>query len=364
MSVSALARRSYKSLYTCYQNASFKRFYRADLNKHIQTNTDGVLPKLTHEEQEDISVFWKKYGITLSSFDWHRYYYGKSGIKDPRFVPDDVFHRLIRPKMNDINAAAAWSDKAYTDWVVRDVNTVHSVVRCVNGRLLDNKYNLIDANQANRIMNQYESLVFKPTMYTDTGRNVTLLNAPFKVDEILKQYGKFFVVQLPLKQHSDLAKLNESSVNTIRIDTVLFDQKAHATSAFIKVGQPGQFADNGGGNKRIFIGIRDGKFTDFAFDHDCNKFYSIPSRFEFAGKKVPFFQEMCAAVEKAHSYVPHFGLAFWDVSVDQNGEPTIVEMNLRYPDSYVPQVGSGPFFGDYTEEVLDYLCKTDGGGNR
>ena len=64
---------------------------------------------------------------------------------------------------------------------------------------------------------------------------------------------------------------------------------------------------------------------------------------------------MCAAVEKAHSYVPHFGLAFWDVSVDSNGQPTIVEMNLRYPDTFIPQVGSGPFFGEFTEDVLRYL---------
>lgn len=364
MGVSAIARASYKKIYSCYQNASFKRFYRADLKKHVKTNKDGEFPELTRGEQEEIASFWKKYGISLSSYEWHQYYYGKSGIKDPRFVPDDVFHRLIRPHMNDVGLAAAWSDKAYTDWVVRDVHTVCSVVRCVNGRLLDGDFKLIDTKTAGRIMNLYDFLVIKPTMYTDTGKNVMLLNAPFKIEEILKQYGKFFVVQLPMKQHPDLAKLNESSVNTIRIDTVLFDQKAHATSAFIKVGQPGQFADNGGGEKRIFIGIRDGKFTDFAFDHDCNKFYTIPSGYEFAGKKVPFFQEMCAAVEKAHSYIPHFGLAFWDVSVDQNGEPTIVEMNLRYPDSYVPQVGSGPFFGNYTEEVLDYLCKKDRWGNR
>jgi len=355
MVISKLARNTLNKMLACYRAVYSSHYYRADLKKHFQKNTDGEIPPLSGSEEGEISAFWKQYGISLTSTDWHRYYYKKSGIGDCRFVPDDVFHRIIRPKLNNIRLAAAWSDKAYTDWVVRDVHTVRSVVRCVNGRLLDENFRLIDKKEAADIMNRYESLVIKPTMFTDTGKNVALQPAPFDMDAIQKQYGKYFVVQLPLKQHPDLAKLNESSVNTIRIDTVLFEKQAHATSAFIKVGQPGQFADNGGGNKRIFIGIREGKFTDFAFDHDCNRFDSIPSNYAFAGQKVPFFREMCAAVEKAHSYVPHFGLAFWDVSVDQNGQPTIVEMNLRYPDTFVPQVGSGPFFGEYTEDVLRYL---------
>lgn len=355
MSIKKSLAKTAKKAIGYYKGKSTTRKLRNDLQKHIQETTDGEIPPLSAEQQREIEEYWGSRGITLSSTDWHRYYYAKTGITDPRFVPDDVFHRIIRPRMNDVSLAVAWSDKAYTDWVVRGVKTVRSVVRCVNGRLLDEAFQLIDEQQANRILNQYEALVFKPTMLTDTGKNVALVKAPFEIGSIAAQYGRFFVAQIPLKQHPDLAKLNESSVNTIRIDTVLFDQKAHAASAFIKVGQPGQFADNGGGNKRVFIGIREGKFTDFAFDHECNKFYSIPSNYAYAGQKVPFFQEMCAAVEKAHSYVPHFGLAFWDVSVDQNGEPTIVEMNLRYPDTFVPQVGSGPFFGAYTDDVLKYL---------
>ena len=355
MSMRSALTKTAKKAIGYYKKESKARRYRNDLRKHIQHTTDVEIPPISSDQQREIEKYWEERGIALSSTDWHRYYYAKTGIIDPRFVPDDVFHCIIRPRLNDISLAAAWSDKAYTDWIVRDVNTVRSVVRCVNGRLLDENFRLIDKKTAADIMNRYESLVIKPTMFTDTGKNVALQPAPFDMDAIQKQYGKYFVVQLPLKQHPDLAKLNESSVNTIRIDTVLFEKQAHAVSAFIKVGQPGQFADNSGGNKRIFIGIREGKFTDFAFDHDCNRFNSIPSNYAFAGQKVPFFQEMCAAVEKAHSYVPHFGLAFWDVSVDSNGQPTIVEMNLRYPDTFIPQVGSGPFFGEFTEDVLRYL---------
>lgn len=355
MSIKSIARHAVGKAAAAYREEQKRKRYENAIRTHIRKTTDIEIPALSAELKREAEAYWSERGIILSSTDWHRYYYARTGKIDPRFVPDDVFHRIIRPKMNDIKMAAAWSDKAYTDWVVRDVRTVESVLRCVNGRLLDRNFELIDRADADRIMNGYEALVLKPSMFTDTGKNVVLQHAPFAIDDIIARYGKYFVVQLPLRQHPDLALLNASSVNTIRIDTVLLDKEAHAIPAFVKAGQPGDFTDNGGGEKRIFIGIENGRYTDFAFDHDCNKFYSIPSGYAFAGQKVPFLDEICRAAEKAHTRVPHFGLAFWDMSVDVNGEPVIVEMNLRYPDSYVPQVAAGPFFGDYTEDVLKYI---------
>ena len=359
MGARRLAKSMLKRMKHVHKEAVYKRKFDTAIKTHFQKTTDlQQFPVLTAAQKRDVEEYWSARGINLSSTDWHRYYYAKTGIEDPRFVPDDVFHRIIRPKMNDYKQATAWSEKAYTDWVVRGVKTVQSVVRCVNGRLLDEQFALIDQKTANSIMNKYEALVLKPTMFTDTGKNVVLALAPFEIKDIITRYGKRFVVQIPLKQHPDMGLLNESSVNTVRINTVLFDTEAHALPGFVKAGQPGDFTDNGGGDEhRIFIGIKDGHYGDFAFDHDCNKFYSIPSGYNFAGQKIPFFEEMCRAAEKAHKAIPNFGLAFWDMSVDINGEPTIVEMNLRYPDSYFPQVSAGPFFGAYTDEVLDYIQK-------
>ena len=233
MSITRFARKTIKrALGTYRENQSKKRFQTA-IQRHIQKTTDTAIPELSAEAKQEALAYWKARGIELSSTEWHRYYYAKTGNFDPRFVPDDVFHRVIRPKMNDIRMAATWSDKAYTDWVVRDVKTVRSVVRCVHGRLLNEQFELIDRKAANAIMNGYEALVLKPTMFTDTGKNVVLAHAPFEIDDILAKYGQFFVVQIPLRQHPDMALLNESSVNTIRVDTVLFDKEAHAIPAIV-----------------------------------------------------------------------------------------------------------------------------------
>ena len=126
-------------------------------------------------------------------------------------------------------------------------------------------------------------------------------------------------------------------------------------SSFIKVGEPGQFADNNGKN-RYFIGItEDGCYQDYAINHELQKFGDIPSGYKFAGQKVPFIEEAYRMVERAHRNIPHFGFAFWDVCISENGEPVIVEVNLRHPDTLIGQATGRPFMGNYTQEILEYI---------
>ena len=326
------------------------RFINGIVDKH-----SGELPELTASQIADIRAFWGKYGFDDVPLQWHRFYYGKTGQIRPEFIPGTFFYQTIKPAMNDVSCGAAWSDKSYLDYFLRDIPTAKCVLRNVSGRWLDEAFCLIDAKKAEEILSRYEELVVKPSVDTNTGKGVVLLHRPFSLEAITASHHRDFVIQLPLKQHADMAKLNASSVNTIRINSVLLADRACAMSAFVKVGQAGEFADNHG-HDRFFIGVReDGCYADYAIDHDFNKYSTIPSGFGFAGQPVPSFDKVCRTVERAHEKIAHFGFAFWDVCVDADGEPVIVEMNLKNPDSMVPQVCSGPFFGKYTEKVLEYI---------
>ncbi len=320
---------------------------RSAINKY-----DGPIPDLPLIEQQAIKAYWRGYGIDVP-LDWHRFFYGATGVKDVRYIPEPVFHLLIKPCFNIFNYSKIWGDKAYTDLFIRDAKTVRSVVRNVHGRFLDENFQLINMQKANDQMNAYEHLVIKPTTYTHTGMGVKLLNAPYDLSKLNDEYKENYVLQIPLKQHDTMGKLNPSSINTIRVNSVLFETEAHVMSAFVKVGQAGEFADNHGSN-RYFIGIqKDGVFCDYAINHDLKKFADIPSGFHFAGQPVPHFDRVCSAIEAAHKCIPHFGMAFWDVCVNEVGDPVVVEVNLRYPDTVIPQTcGIGGFLGEYTDEIL------------
>ena len=351
MSVLSSIKRIALKVYGDYRRKKYNKEKLAYIDNKIKQYPDTI-PELTETEKKEITSFWNKYGFSFP-LDWHRFYYGSTGVKDYRYIPETVFHKEVKCFFNGETESLIWGDKSYMDFFLRGSKTVRSVVRNVDGRFLDENFQLVDIAQAQAIMEKYASLVIKPSTNTDTGKGVRLLHRPYNLNKLHKLYKRNYVIQIPLQQHPGMAKLNASSVNTIRVNSVLLETEAHVMSAFVKVGQAGEFADNHG-HDRFFIGIhKDGTFCDFAINHDLKKFPSIPSGYDFAGNKVPAFDKVCAAVEEAHKKLAHFGLAFWDVCVDENEEPVIVEVNLRYPDTVIAQAcGIGGFLGDYTEEIL------------
>jgi hypothetical protein len=48
-------------------------------------------------------------------------------------------------------------------------------------------------------------------------------------------------------------------------------------------------------------------------------------------------------------------LVGWNIGVDENDEPILVEANLESPSVNVSQLCCGPIFGDRIEEVFDYV---------
>ena len=358
MSVYGKMKHSLKNLYS--QRVEKKRVLAqvALANRMIEECHEKI-PELSEAQVREIKAYWKQYGIDVTP-EWHKLYYGLTGIEDPRFVPNRVFHRQIKGKVNDEEFAPIWSDKAYLDRIVFDAETPRNVLRNVDGHLLDESCHIIHKSDAEQILGKYNRLVIKPTIFTNTGRGVQLLHAPFDLEAIDRAYRSNYVFQIPLKQHPEMDKLNASSVNTVRFNSVLLDDGAHIISAFTKVGQAGEFADNSG-HDRYFIGITpEGRYAQYAIDHQLHKYKSIPSGFDFPGAQVPFFRECCREVEKAHECVPHFGFAFWDVCINSEGSPVIVEMNLRYPNSKIPQAACGPFMGSYTDRIMEYILRNEG----
>lgn len=348
------AKKSMKKAFFDLQYIRHKRMYYK--RGYELYKNENQIPKLSKGQIKEIKEYWNRWGISVPVI-WHRFFYAVTGEEKVEYLPQSTFVQEIKNKMNAPAFANIWGDKAYTDFFLRDVKTAQSVVRNINGRFTDEDFELIDLAKAQEIMNQYDELVVKPSTDTHTGNGVKLLHAPFDLSAIAAEYKKNYVIQIPIKQHQDMARLNASSVNTIRVNSVLFDTEAYVMSAFVKVGQTGAFADNHG-NDRFFIGIcKDGTYMDYAIDHDLKRHSSIPSGFNFAGRPVPHFEHVCNEITKAHKRLPHFGLAYWDVSIDEFGDPVVVEVNLRNPSTNIAQVACGPFFGEYTNQVMDYIFR-------
>lgn len=64
-------------------------------------------------------------------------------------------------------------------------------------------------------------------------------------------------------------------------------------------------------------------------------------------------------VEMVKRLAPRFSniskLISWDITIDQDAEPVLIETNLTWGGSV--QIATGPVFGDMTPKVLEYVTK-------
>ena len=67
------------------------------------------------------------------------------------------------------------------------------------------------------------------------------------------------------------------------------------------------------------------------------------------GYKVPSFDKAIELVKYSHMQLPYFNLIGWDIAIEEDGSPIMIELNLN-PD--LSQSANGPAFGDYTETIL------------
>ena len=51
--------------------------------------------------------------------------------------------------------------------------------------------------------------------------------------------------------------------------------------------------------------------------------------------------------------IAHFRLVSWDIAIDDKKEAVLIECNLSLGGSDDVQVVNGPFFGEWTKQVLD-----------
>ncbi|NPU84677.1 MAG: hypothetical protein HPY65_09330 [Syntrophaceae bacterium] len=180
-------------------------------------------------------------------------------------------------------------------------------------------------------------------------------------DSVSKNY---FVFQEVVDQHPDLAILNPSSLNTMRIDTFRAPgTKAEILSAFLRVGGLGNWVDNtsAGG---VFVGIHleSGKLKKVAMNllHGSQIFGTFEANpvngFVFEGYHVPLFREVKETVMRAAEYLPS-ALIGWDVAVGPYG-PVLIEANCLY----YGLTGCDMAYGGYKKnpvykKVLAYLNK-------
>ena len=346
--------KSFKNLgnkiYTEFKHAYVKRVMTKRYRKKINNTVS-----FTKEQLNAMKEFYAPY----CKFDTvsHLLYLQSTGVFSEKFLPTEVYYNYVDEYFNNIKEARFLDNKCYYKKLFPGMNQPIGVVAKIGKNWFDENDNIISYEKVKEIVANQDELFLKAAVESCGGRGVSYISK--EKGDMVEQFENFkcnvdFIAQKPIKQHKNMSYVNESSVNTIRVISMLNEDGVKIYSIVVRAGQKGDKCDNStaGG---VSIGVdENGNLKEYGYDAKGNRWNVHPTNgFKFGGHPLPSFDKIKEFVKKAHPMVPHFRLVSWDISVEENGEPILLETNLCQGSLDLHQFNNGPLFGDDTKKILD-----------
>ena len=201
------------------------------------------------DEYDNIVVpYWQKYGLKPKKM-WYKIFSDREQKVDPRYIPDDLWYGVIVPYFSNTQFRRFGEDKCQHDVFFRNLVRPETLVKNIASVLYDKDMNIIDENKAVQIcMNYGEEFLIKPSIDSGEGRLISFFTpGKFSEQDIKKAMDDMkanFIIQAGVKQHPTLSELNESSLNTVRIVSFLFNGEVHILSSILRMGASDSKVDN------------------------------------------------------------------------------------------------------------------------
>lgn len=319
--------------------------------------------KLTKEQRRAVQSYWReKFGKTIS-LKWHEYYLKVNGEFSPRYIPTYIYYAEIYPKLNDPRIAVVYSDKNMINKLLGDrIMLPKTYVKNYNGNYYIDD-NVVTKREAIEQCLNIDDAVIKHSLDTCQGKSilrfksvdgiVTGKDCPNTIEELFDSYATDFIIQAAIRQSATMAKLNPTSLNTVRIMTYWGKDGIVPIFAVVRMGRSGAVIDNASSGG-MYCGVNmDGTlkkeaYTLFPFSSHTQS----DSGIVFEEFKIPHFEALKNKAKELHAQLPYAKLIGWDLSLNENDEIELVEINANSPGLF--QGATGPAFGEYTGEILEY----------
>ena len=139
----------------------------------------------------------------------------------------------------------------------------------------------------------------------------------------------------------------------------MYKRQVHLLSGTVRVGPEGSFTDvveDKNGNETLLIGINEnGCMRGTAYYKNGEKLVDYKGSFKFGGVQIPGWNKIQKLITDNHKILGHYRFIGWDVTIDNDENPIVIEYNVSGPGVLYYQYTNGPLFGKYTEDVMKYV---------
>lgn len=326
---------------------------------------------LTTEQKSEIIEYWKELTGRVVSTRWSQLLYSKTGVFTPRYMPFEVYNDIIALQ-NPSNRVKNWfDDKCLYRYLLHDFKQPYRIAECYRGICYLPSESIAEVPYKSLVshLNNISNCVIKPSKGSSAGRGVKLLEVKdgyvqgedsLKLEDLLKSYNGNFVIEEKIEESDCLHNLNPSSCNTLRIHTWRnsHKEKIEFISAYVRIGRAGKFIDNASSGGITCQVLADGMLGEFSCTvNPYNIIEKTDAGIVMSGYQIEGFKEMVETAVCAHSCLPMFGIIGWDICMDKNGTPTIIEFNPD-PDMRIEQlIFRNTCLLDKQEEMIKEIFK-------
>lgn len=315
--------------------------------------------KLTKEQEKEVQDFYMDMIGKKVPLYCHEYFYSRTGHFTKEYVPNNIYHCELVPKANQHRLQGAFGDKNMCDFLFPGENIVHSILKNMNGYYYY-EGRPVSEDEAVSLCQNLEKVIIKPSRESK-GQGVQLFSVKDgitdlsgkSISQLFKEYKKDFLIQEWVRQHEGMAALNSTSVNTLRILSYRSGMEVLIIYSVVRIGRSGSVIDNqcAGGISTIID--KEGKLGKYAFGgYAEDNVDHTDTGIVLEDYQLPSYDKAIEMVKRLHLKLPFFNIVGWDVAIQENGEPVLIEFNTN------PGLSQSAFksgMGEYTERIIREL---------
>ena len=306
--------------------------------------------EIESEHQKKWSVFRRE--VDMSTL---RICKNISGDADPRIVPEDIFVSDIEPTLTKDEACHFLSHKSfYNRWFPKGVFP-EGIFHCIDGQYLDEKLHPISRDKLEKIAGRIAyPVVFKPNWHTYGGEGVHFVANKEELLSLCEESNDF-VVQKKVNQHDFFQKYNALGLNTIRVYVYksVSDNTPHILNMALRMGREGSLDNLSAGGIQSMI-RETGFLNSYAVDKYGQRFDQHPDTGVRFDEKIPNFDGLKKLSLQMSKYIFFTHIVGLDLCYDDSGNWRVIEINTKGHTIRFSQYGGKAFFGEHTEEVIQY----------
>lgn len=333
-----------RTLHFIYTLGTEKKFRKSYFN-YIQYETHKKPTSIVKKELNLVSNYWKYPPYHYYRFKLYQKELSEDQLLD--YIPPYFYFNRYWEKRNDHLDKMLYQSKIYQQQLFAKHNIPSvDVIATFDNNIIYNydgfPITIIDLIEK-YLKNDYDALFCKPE-YGRGGAGIihlskksgTLLlnNKVIPINKIMTYFknSSRYIIQERFIQSEEMARINKSSVNTLRIYTQINNDGVVLPACILRMGVNSSFVDNlSQGGLMNLINVNDGSFSDYAkIRLEDRKYFEHPdSKYIFKNSTIKIWQEIKTKIIQFTSLIGECKDLGWDVAIGEDGFK-VLEINIQH----------------------------------